>query len=157
MFALLMPKLWIHGVFCAQCIHSVGHSNYKVAVLKWGGWCLFGLWMPSGVVWRGDGEGCASFAFGEVHAAFGVSWNRVLMVPPFRNNLFAFGKAQKTPKGTYFQSIPGERYNNSSVFSSFSSQGPHPTKTNTQTGWQVACIQHLSKLDQFAKWQWLFS
>lgn len=39
------------------------------------------------------------------------------MVLPFRSSLFAFGKAQKAPKGTYFQSIPRKRYNNS-VFSS---------------------------------------
>lgn len=50
----------------------------------------------------------------------------------FRSKLFAFGKAQKAPKGTYLQSISRERYNYSPMFSSLFESGS-PSHKNKQT------------------------
>lgn len=74
------------------------------------------------------------------------SCQSALMVLPFGSNLFAFGMAQKVPKGTYFQSIPREIYNNSSVLSSLS-KSESPSHKNRLT----------DKLPAFSIWQSLIS
>ena len=161
----LTRKSWIHGVFWAQSTRSVDHSACKVAVLKWGGLCLFGLQMSSGVflgwVRRGDGEGCACFAFGGVHAAFAVSWN-VLIREHLRYFLagatcLPLERPKRHQKAFIFKAFLGKDITILLCFLPYSSQSLHPTKTNRQTDWQVVYIQHLAKLDQFAKCRWLFS
>lgn len=65
---------------------------------------------------------------------------KALMLFPFRNNLFALGRAQRAPKGAYFQSIPRERYNNPTVFSSlFGSDSP--SHTNKQVDQLTSCVR----------------
>lgn len=80
------------------------------------------------------------------------SCQRVLMVFPFRNNLFAFRKAQKA---LIFKAFLGKGITILLCF--LPSSGQSPSHKNKQTYWQAAGSQHLVKLDQFAKWRWLFS
>lgn len=89
----------------------------------WRGLCVTCLWSSSCCLWN----------------QLKHNHQRVLVVLPFRSNLFAFGKAQKAPKGTQFQSIPRERYNNSFVFSSLL-ESESPSHKNKQTDLLTSCL-----------------
>lgn len=155
MCMLLVCKTWIHGVFRAQGIHSDDCSACKVAVLKWGGlslWspgaqrCISGVGVKRG--WRGLCILCLWRSSCCLWSQLKRSHQRALTVLPFRSTLFAFGKAQKAPKGTYFQSIPRERYNHSSVFSSLLDSVSIPQKQTDRL---------TDKLPAFSIWQSLIS
>lgn len=111
-----------------------------------------------GWLWRGDGESCASFAFGGVCAAFAVSWNILV-----REHVWYFlsGAAclplegpKRHQKALIFKAFLGKDI--TILFSSLLRSGSSSHK-NKQISWWAASIQHLAKLDQFAKCWCLFS
>lgn len=103
-----------------------------------------------GWLWRGDGESCASFAFGGVCAAFAVSWNILV-----REHLWYFlsGAAclplegpKRHQKALIFKAFLGKGIT-ILCFLPYSGQSLHPTKTNRSP----------DELPVFSIWQSLIS
>lgn len=150
---MLLTCTWTHGKFWAQCTYSGGHSACQVAVVRG----AVSLWPPRAqYFWAGCEEGMER----AVHPLPLVEFVLPLQSAEtflsestygtsFQEQLVCLWKGPKAPKGAYFQSIPRKSYNNS-VFSSLLRSGSSSHK-NKQISWWAACIQHLAKLDQFAK------
>lgn len=109
-----------------------------------------------GPLWRGDGESCVSF--GRVCAAFADSWNILV-----REHLWYFlsgaaclplERPKRHQKALIFKAFLGKDIT-ILCFLPYSRQSL--SYKNKQIAWWVACIQHLAKLDQFAKCWYLFS
>lgn len=127
---------------------------------QWGGLHLSGLQVlsVSGTAVKRWWQSSASFAFSGVCAAFAVSWNILV-----REHLWYFlsgaaclplERTKRHQKALIFKAFLGKDIT-ILCFLPYSSQSS--SHKNKQIAWWVACIQHLAKLDQFAKCWCLFS